>query len=404
MDLIKGTSFFCPKVEKEQYPYLTENIKTQVLVIGGGVAGALALYQFVKKGYSCVLVDADRFGMRSTSITTALLQYELEDNYEDLKKMMSERDVEASYELGSLGIKEVEKIIKELGNHCDFQVNDTLLLTNSMLDVKALSREYEYRLRMGYPVTLYQEMDNPTPFQLKAGIYSKDGGARLNPCKFTRQLLKASEKKNAKLYENTKIKALSYSGNQIIAKAQYGATITAEKVILATGYDKILGTNRKFCKKQLTYNIAATQPRGMEDLNILARDNQKNYHYFRQLSNGKIIFGGRDSRIFPQGIKQKVSARKYQQLLSDLNHSFLINGGVTSISRAVTGVFGVTPDNLGVAGFDKQHENLMYCLGYGANGILFAAMGAKMLAEECCGEKQELLRLLNPFRDALSGL
>lgn len=404
MDLIKGKSFFHHKNNQKQYPYLTEDIDTQILIIGGGATGALALHQFVSKGYSCVLVDAARFGLRSTAITTALLQYELEDNYEDLLKMMPEADVRGAYQLGSMGLKEVERIIGELGNHCAFEINDTLLISDSTMDIKALKTEYEYRRDMGYQVDFYDEENNPTPFQFKAAVFSERGGARLNPCDFTLQLLDAAASGNARLYENTKIKKLSYVGDKIIASAQYGAHITADKVILATGYDKILGTQRTFCKKQLTYNIAVTPPEVIGDLKLLVRDNKKNYHYFRQLPNGKIVFGGGDTRLPKRGIRQKTSQKKYEELLNYLNSSFLSESNIHSIDRAVTGVFGVTPDNLGVAGFDKDHPNLMYCLGYGANGILFAAMGAKLLAEALEDNKQDLLKLLDPFRPALCRL
>lgn len=404
MDLIKGKSFFYQKNEQKQYPYLTGDLNTQVLIIGGGVAGALALYQFMSKGYSCVLVDASRFGLRSTSITTSILQYELEDNYEDLLKIMPEADVKAAYQLGSLGLEEVKKIIAALGNHCSFELNDTILLSDSDRDINRLKTEYEYRKDMGYPVEFYNEYNNPTPFHLKAAVYSKDGGARLNPYDFTFQLLESAAKNNAKLYENTKIKSLAYKADQIIATAQYGSRITADKVIIATGYDKILGTKRNFCKKQFTYNIAVTPSQELGDLKVLVRNNKKNYHYFRQLPNGKIIFGGGDTRLPKKGMQRNVSQKKYNELLNYLNRSFMSDSNIPSIDRAVTGVFGVTPDNLGVAGFDQDHANLMYCLGYGANGILFAAMGAKLLTEELGGEKQELLRLLDPYRLMLTGL
>lgn len=404
MDIVKGKSFFYHTNEQKQYPYLAKDTDTQILIIGGGVAGALALYQFAEKGYSCVLVDEGRFGLRSTSITTALLQYELEDNYKDLLKFMDEADVRAAYQLGSMGLNEIEEIISKLGNQCDFEINHTILLSDSITDKSALKTEYEYRRSMGYPVEFYTEENNPTSFKLKAAIFSENGGARLNPCSFTFQLLEYAGNKDARLYENTKIKNLAFEGEKIIATAQYGVRITADKVILATGYDKILGTKRNFCKKQLTYNIAVTPSSDMGDQKILVRDNKKNYHYFRQLPNGKIIFGGGDTRLFKNGIRPKTAHKKFTQLLDYLNDSFLSQSNITSIDRAVVGVFGVTPDNLGVAGFDKNHPNLMYCLGYGANGILFAAMGAKLLAEECGGKKQDMLKLLDPFRPALSRL
>lgn len=46
------------------------------------------------------------------------------------------------------------------------------------------------------------------------------------------------------------------------------------------------------------------------------------------------------------------------------------------------GVFASTPDNLGFVGpDDKNNKNLWYLLGYRANGILFAILGAMMLTE-----------------------
>ena len=403
MNLVKGQSFYCRQQSKKQYPYLTENIKTEILIIGGGVTGALALYQFLKKGFSCVLVDESRFGMCSTSITTALLQYELEDNFEDLMKKMSVSDVENAYTLGSMGLKEVEQILNDIGNDCDFEINDTLLLSNKTRDIKALQTEFEYRHAMGYPVKFYDEMNNPTPFLLKAGVFTEKGGARLNPYKFTIQLLESADGR-ARLFENTKINSLTCRKDKVLAKAQHGGCIIADKVILATGYDTILGTKRRFCKKQITYNIEAAPTEDMKDLKILARDNMKNYHYFRQIPGGNIIFGGSDTKLSMRGIQKKVSGRKYYELLDYLNNSFLEADENFTLKKAVSGVFGVTPDNLGVAGFDKEQPNIIYCLGYGANGILFAAMGAKMLADECRGESQELLKLLDPFRSALSGL
>ncbi len=43
--------------------------------------------------------------------------------------------------------------------------------------------------------------------------------------------------------------------------------------------------------------------------------------------------------------------------------------------------FASTPDNLGFVGPDNKHDNLWHLLGYGANGILFAVLGAMMLTD-----------------------
>lgn len=45
------------------------------------------------------------------------------------------------------------------------------------------------------------------------------------------------------------------------------------------------------------------------------------------------------------------------------------------------GTFASTSDNLGFIGPDPDHNNLWYCLGYGANGILFAILGGMFLSD-----------------------
>ncbi len=65
---------------KKQYPYLTEDIETDVCIIGGGVTGAIASYYFSKNNVKAVVLEKKRIAHLSTSVTTSLLQYELYDN------------------------------------------------------------------------------------------------------------------------------------------------------------------------------------------------------------------------------------------------------------------------------------------------------------------------------------
>lgn len=404
MDFIKGKSFFVPRLPTAQHAYLAEDAQIDVLIIGGGITGALALWNFTRKGIPCILADGGRFGLRSTSVTTALLQYELEDNFDELTQLMPVEDVREAYVIGCDALREVDDILAQLGNHCDYEKNDTLLLSQTPKDVKALHKEYENRLSLGLDVAFYDEKNNPTPFHLKAGVFSRQGGARLNPYLFAGQLLKDSEQKGARLYENTRIRALECSDGAIKAEAEYGCCIKAKAIVLATGYETPLAGTRNFCTKQITYNIAATLPAGIANMGLMARDNKENYHYFRQLPDGRVVFGGCDTKISRKGIDEATAQKQYVRLLDDLNGWFRAAETPMRMDTAFSGVFGVTPDNLGVVGVDPARPNLMYCLGYGANGILFAAIGAKMLADQYCGQPQPRLRLFDPFRAALAGL
>lgn len=57
------------------------------------------------------------------------------------------------------------------------------------------------------------------------------------------------------------------------------------------------------------------------------------------------------------------------------------------------GAFLSSQDNLGFIGSDPKHSHLWYCLGYGANGILFAILGGMMLSKLYNNEKDESINL-----------
>jgi len=62
------------------------------------------------------------------------------------------------------------------------------------------------------------------------------------------------------------------------------------------------------------------------------------------------------------------------------------------------GNFASTPDNLGFLGPDPNHNKLWYCLGYGANGLLFSILGGLMLSKLYLGNYSDDLRLFKVDR------
>ena len=96
---------------KNQYPYLTKNIDTDVCIIGGGITGAITSYYFSKENISCVLLEKRRIAHLSTSVTTSLLQYELDDNLSELTEYTTIENALKSYNLGLKALNEIEDFI-----------------------------------------------------------------------------------------------------------------------------------------------------------------------------------------------------------------------------------------------------------------------------------------------------
>jgi len=60
------------------YPSLRHDLECDVVIVGGGITGALMAHACKEKGYDTVLIDKREIAHGSTSATTSMLQYEID--------------------------------------------------------------------------------------------------------------------------------------------------------------------------------------------------------------------------------------------------------------------------------------------------------------------------------------
>ena len=400
LQYVQGSPIFINiNKDKVQYPYLTKDIDTDVCIIGGGITGAITSYYFSRENINCVLLEKRRIAHLSTSITTSLLQYELDDNLSDLKEYTNLEDVIRSYNLGLIALDEIDKFIKEYGNNCNYKKRDTLLYTAKKDEINAMKIEYDYRKNNNFDVEYINEENNKFSFDLKAGILSKNGGAEIDPYKFTHEMLKVSQNNGLRVYENTEVIDLKYHKEYIEVITEFGNIVKAKKVIVATGYNTKLFTDRNFATKTTTFNIA-TKP--IKNFNgwyekVLIRDNSDPYNYLRTTFDNRIIIGGEDVDFIPDIFDENLANKKYDILENRLKSMFS-NIKDIEIDYKYCGTFASTLDNLGFIGEDTKHNNLWYNLGYGENGILFAILGGMMLSKLYHGERDKDMKLFKVDR------
>lgn len=306
-------------------------------------------------------------GFGSTSISTALLQYELDSTIDELGEVKKEEDVINAYKMCQKALKEVEEIINEYGNNSEYIKRDTLLYSAKKDDVKEIISEYEKRKENGLDVEFLDNTQKIFPFDLEAGIISKKGGAEINPYLFMQQLLDISIKKGLEVYENTKVEDILYEENSVKIVTSYGNEIKAKKVIIATGYDVDEFSDRNFGTKSITFNVVTEELQHMEEYNnYLIRDKNEPYNYYRKTTDDRIIAGGEDLDVNTNNYSEEKANEKYKILEQRLKTLFP-NSKNSKIEYMYRGIFESTPDDLGYIGEDKKHPNKWYCLGYGAN-------------------------------------
>src|SRR5688572_15184024 len=127
------------------YPSLKRNRKTEVVIIGAGITGALVAWQLFQKGIDCLVVDKRHVATGSTAASTSLIQYEIDVPLHQLVKKVGYKNAVRSYELCREAIAGLKEICRQTGNTKLFEPKCSLQFASFKKDVAFLRQEYEIR-------------------------------------------------------------------------------------------------------------------------------------------------------------------------------------------------------------------------------------------------------------------
>lgn len=406
MNLVSGDMLWTNTHKiSNKYSYLSENIECDVLIIGGGITGALASYFFTNEGINTVLVDKNILGYGSTRASTSIIQYEIDTDLLGLSNMIGEEKAAQCFKICEKAVYDINDIVDTLGNKCDFSLKECFYYTKNSSLVNSLEKEYELRKKYGLDVEFInkEKAKKMFSFNVEGGIYSNKGAAYINPYKFTEQLISNSVKNGLTVYENTKISKLSPNNDYVHLETNNNFKIKAKKVIIAQGYESINYFDKKIVDFYRTFTIV-TKP--VDNFNgwhksCIIRDNNNPYIYFRTTGDNRIIIGGEDEKIGNLTSKMSTltnedpaSIKKYDTLIKKLKTYFPNIKNIVPEYK-FSGLFGVSHDGLPYIGEYNKMPNCYFSLGYGSNGIIYALLGAQLLKDLYLGNKRDELDLFS---------
>lgn len=395
MEYVKGTPFFAQDEKIKQYPYLACDMECEILIVGGGIDGAIANF-YLSQNHDVIMVDKTRFGLASTSCATILLEYQLDNFAQELSKDMTQKEIVDVYQMGLYSINKINKFIDKFGNHCDFANRPTLLYSSKKSDKKAIIDEYNFRVSNGFECELITSQNNPFPFSVEYGLFCKNGGCEFNPYLFTKQLIENSSNQT-QLFENTKVESFGQCENYILAKTNYGQKIKCKKIVLATGFNWEIINSNSISNRTVSYTIVTTKNDIVWKNFALVQDNETPYHYMRKLPCGRIIFGGEDTKFNNKCIKDKTALKKYKKLEKSLKQIFNLEADKIEVESSFCGCFGSTKNNLGVIGKSK-FPNVYYFFSNGANGVINGIFAVELLEDLFQNRPNKFEKLFSPSR------
>ncbi|GAA0066916.1 MAG: FAD-dependent oxidoreductase [Clostridium perfringens] len=254
---------------------LNKDIKTDVLVIGAGIAGILTAYMLKQKGREVIVIDASEIASGNTKNTTAKITSQHDLIYSKLITEFGEEKARQYAKANELAIKKYKEIIEDKRIECDFEEKPAYVYSLNEVDV--LKEEAKAAKNLGIDAEFVQEAN--LPFKIK-GAVKFNNQAQFNPLKFLKGI-----SNELVIYENTR--ALEIKENLVVTS---GGNITAKNIVVATHYPIMNAPGYYFMKmhQERSYVLALENTSEIDGMYI---DINKEGYSFRTYNN-LLLLGG----------------------------------------------------------------------------------------------------------------
>ena len=352
-----------------EFPELVGDVRTDVLIVGGGIAGILTAYLLHEKGVRYVLVEKGRICSGTTGNMTAKITFQHGLIYD---KILKSDGTEAARKYLAANRAAFDKYAELCGKtDCDYEIKDNYVYSTN--DRRKLEKEVEALEKIGYIADLCENV--PLPIKTVGAVKFPDQ-AQFNPLKFL-----SSVAEGLNIYENTFVREMR--GNTAVTDK---GKIHADTVIAATHFPFINKHGSYFLKlyQHRSYVIALENA---QDVNGMYVDECDTGLSFRNYE-GLLLLGGGGHRTGKKGGNwaelRAFAAKKYPD--SREKHFWATQDCMSLDGIPYIGRYSAKTHGFYVAsGFNK----------WGMTGSMTAAM---LLSDMILGKRNGFASVFDPSR------
>lgn len=378
---------------------LNHSIQTDVVVLGGGMAGLSTAQGFREKGMEVVLLEKNLCGSGATGRSSGFITPSSELSLDNLAHFYGHEEAKKLWNFVLSGGSLIRENIRKFNLECDYQEEDTLVLATSRHGFRnAIQREYYTHKQLGYESKLYDahQIQNIIGSAGYYGGIAYGDSFGIDASSYCTGMKNVLQNLGVAIYENTPAIEIK---DHVVVTAH--AQVKAKYIIVCV--DRFLPSLGK-----LTHDIFQAQTFLMMSYPLLdehvkmlfpekkymAWDTHLIYNYFRLTGDNRLMLGG--SNIFNTYVSQEshnptIIVKKLQNYFS---HKF--PELPVAFEYVWPGLIGLSKDLLPIAGRDKDMNSVYYVSA--ATGLPWAAALGAYSAQDIVEGESSFEPYFSPYR------
>ena len=369
---------------------LQGDLRCDVLIVGAGFSGLSAAISLAERGYSVVVLEADRVcsGASGRNGGQAIVGYA--SGQEPFEQQLGRADAQRAWQMSIEAIDLIAQRRREFAIECDW-VDGYLYVADSARKARALAADFStLKADYQFDVDFVQGQEVARHIgssRYCAAAYEAKSG-HMHPLKYGLGLARAARSLGVQIFENSAVQELQ-RGAGLLAKTASGSVaanfgVLAGNCTLAEHGPQVAPELTDRIMPVGTY-IVASAPVSAElqkrllPANPAVCDNNFVLDYFRFSADRRMLFGGRVSYSTrtPRQLKETMAKRMVQVFpeLANAPAEYIWGGFVDiSMNRA--------PD------FGRLGSNLYYLQGFSGHGVALTGLAGHLVAQSIAGQAE----------------
>ncbi len=382
--------------DRRLHPALEGRIRSDIAVIGGGLAGLTAALQLKQQGHSVVLLEARRVGWGASGRNGGFVAPGFAESLFAVENRVGLEAARQLYALSQQGAAYVRHQITAAGRP-DIVAGSGWMHVIRHRKTDSLRRQRDRMLRdYGVDLQVLSEQDVKSRLRTERyhGALVDPNPFHIDPLAYSELLAQQCIGSGVGLYEKSPVTAVDRQNSRFMLETDHGS-VQADQVVVATSaYGGPVAAVENCILPVATYVIASEPADGALQQAInwtgCIADTRRAGDYYRVIDGAegrRLLWGG---RITTRRTEPKNLAAK---LMRDIIQVYPSLAGL-KVAFSWSGLMGYARHKMPVV---CQHRPGLYVLtGFGGHGLNMTAAGALAVAE-AIGGQPDRLELFKPY-------